>query len=120
PLFLFPQGTEPFQLVEGVEYQMIRDLQQLDDIRFLEGGGKTVYFAAELLPPESRFPRRAGADAMQSLANERKDAPHGECLQCHEDLRPAPFLDIFKNGEVMAKPSQVHHIGRGRSDREDF
>jgi len=53
---LLPQRAKTLQLAEGVEYQVVGDAQQLNDVALLEGGGKAVYLTTEFLAPQTRFP----------------------------------------------------------------
>jgi hypothetical protein len=107
-------------LAKGVEYQVIGDSKQLDDVALLEGGGEAMYLPAKLFPSQACFPGGAGADTVQRLTDQRKDTPHGKGLQRKQDLCPASLLHAVQDGQVMTQAPQVYNVSGGWGELEDF
>jgi len=53
---LLPQWPEALQLIEGVEYEMIGNAKEFNNVALFECGRKAVYLTPELFPSELCFP----------------------------------------------------------------
>ena len=104
-------GAEAVKLVRGVEDDMVGQPADLWQILGLVGGAVSGDLAAIVFSGKARFPQARGAHAIKVFANQRRGAPHRECLECGEDLDPGAVLNVGEDREVGAQACGIDHEG---------
>lgn len=112
PRLLGDKAPELLELPEGIEDDVVGRGAQVEDVGLGISGREGVHLAPELFPPEPGLMRRTGADSVQHLAQDRKDAPHGKTLQRQQDLATRTLLDLRQHVQIAADEPQVDHEGR--------
>ena len=114
----FNDGPELPPLSRGIKDNMVRQIQQLGDFRLGPGGGESMHFTAELLPPQARFIHGAGANAPKRpharAREQRKGGPGRIALKGQQNFRAGAALHLIQNGGVGRQTRLVQHEAGGR------
>ena len=112
------QGLEAVPLAEGVEEDVIGEVE--DPFQFLRtvSRGETVDLAAKVLPPQPGLVEAAGADPLEGAHDQGRQGEEGEGLEGQQDPGPGFPLDPVEDPQIGGDARLVHDIaGAGDPSR---
>ena len=101
-------------LGEGIEDDMIGDLDELGHFGWLVGGGEDVDVATEVLGTEAGFEESARGGSGEVVAENGVNCGAGEGLLGEEDFSAGFVLNVLENAAVMVEGALIEDVGRRR------
>ena len=106
--------AEAFELGDGIEGDMIAATQYLVDIAVRVGRGVSVGGLSELLEDETRFGCGTRSRTVGVLRQFGKDAPHGACLQGHNNFGARFPAHAVDSRQIPVQQFLVENVARRR------